>query len=559
MKPYKFILFLIVLCLPAAGAYSVVRALDTASPPAMVVQLGPTATPTPAAAPEIVRPAGWHTNTHSSKAAPNYEVVFPQDKVNQLTITITPESWAAMQTNMVELMGQPGQGGGPGAFFTGGNWLTRLWAQVSRWTTTGTAWLSGSSVPQMGGRMPGGAPPGGGPPAGGGPGNPGSGENPAWITAAVQFEGDVWTNVGVRYKGNSSLRSSWNSGSLKLPLKLDFDQFESDYPAIQNQRFFGFKQLSLANGFSDSTFMRDTLAYYLLDEAGLPAAKTANYEVILDYGEGPVNLGLYTVIEVIDDTVIERYFGNDNGNIYEGDGRAVSLAEGTFDQIAGSFQKENHETEADWSDIETLYQVLHSAERTTNPAGWRANLEEMFDVDSFLEWLAISAALQHWDTYGNMPHNFYLYHNPDTNQLTWISWDHNMVLMDGPGGRGSPAPAAGNEPRGEPPAANRPDGGRAGGGPGGRNVSLDKAEVGDNWPLIRYLLDDPVYTNRYLAYLAEAGTLLNSEGLAAKIQNLAGLLRPHVDAPETFDSAVQSLAQRTKERAQAITDFLANR
>lgn len=402
--------------------------------------------------------------------------------------------------------------------------------------------------------MPGGAPPAGGPPGGGG--GPGGGENPAWITATVQFEGNVWTNVGVRYKGNSSLRSSWNSGSLKLPLKLDFDQFEDDYPAIQNQRFYGFKQLSLANGFSDSTFMRDTLTYYLLDEAGLPAAKAANYEIILDYGEGPVNLGLYTVIEVVDDTVIDRYFGTDSGNIYEGDGRAVSLAEGTFDQLAASFQKENHETEADWSDLETLYRVLHSAERTTDPAGWRTKLESVFDVDCFLEWLAISAALQHWDTYGNMSHNFYLYHNPATNQLTWISWDHNMVLMDGPGGRDGPPPAAGNGPQ-APAAGNNPRGGAN--GPGGHNVSLDKAEVSDNWPLIRYLLDDPIYTNRYLSYLEEAGTLLNSEAVAAKIQNLAGLLRPYADEPEMFDSAVQSLAQRTKERAQAVTDFLANR
>lgn len=36
-------------------------------------------------------------------------------------------------------------------------------------------------------------------------------------------------------------------GDSKLPLKLDFDEFEDDYPEIENQRFYGFKQLSLAN------------------------------------------------------------------------------------------------------------------------------------------------------------------------------------------------------------------------------------------------------------------------------------------------------------------------
>ena len=66
--------------------------------------------------------------------------------------------------------------------------------------------------------------------------------------------------------------------------------------------------------------MRDTIAYDVLEEAGLPASETAYYQVILDYGEGQKDMGLYTMIEVIDDTVINRYFDDDSGNIYEGDG-----------------------------------------------------------------------------------------------------------------------------------------------------------------------------------------------------------------------------------------------
>ena len=61
--------------------------------------------------------------------------------------------------------------------------------------------------------------------------------------------------------------------------------------------------------------------------------------MLLDHGDGPVSLGLYTMVEVIDDTVIERYFDDDSGNVYEGDGPAASLAEGAGDQIEASFQK----------------------------------------------------------------------------------------------------------------------------------------------------------------------------------------------------------------------------
>ena len=66
-----------------------------------------------------------------------------------------------------------------------------------------------------------------------------------------------------------------------------------------------------------------------------------------------------------------------------------------------------------------------------------AELEAIFDVNGFLEWLAISAIIEHWDSYGSMSHNFYLYHDPETGQLTWISWDHNMAMASEMGGGGS--------------------------------------------------------------------------------------------------------------------------
>lgn len=55
-------------------------------------------------------PEGWSDETHGNNVDPNYEIVFPQDKVNQITITITPEDWNAMQENMTELLGPRGTG-----------------------------------------------------------------------------------------------------------------------------------------------------------------------------------------------------------------------------------------------------------------------------------------------------------------------------------------------------------------------------------------------------------------------------------------------------------------
>ena len=491
---------------------------------------------------EVARPDGWTEATHSNDVDPNYDVVLPQDAVNTVTITIDPEQWAAMQANMTDILGEAGTGqgfggqGGPGNNFTPPEGMappTDMTPHAGMAAPEGTRTpLEGFTPPQDDQRP-------------GGPGGVGGNidmvsETPMWVEATIEFDGRTWNNVGIRYKGNSSLTSAWSSGSLKLPFKLDFDEWEDEYPAIDNQRFFGFKQLSFANGFSDTTYLRETITYHLMRDAGLVAGETAFYEIIIDYGEGPVNLGIFTAVEVIDDTVIESAFGDDSGNIYEADGAGVSLAEGTFDQIADSFEKENNEDAADWSDIEALYTALHADTRTTDPEQWRADLEVVFDVDTFLNWLAVSAVAQNWDTYGAMAHNYYLYNNPATGQLVWLPWDHNMTFGSGGGGMGGR--------------------GGMGGGMGRGNVTFDKADVGEGWPLIRFLLDDPVYSERYLAFLAQTSESFDAGQLTARVEALAEMLRPFVAAAgeETqFDTAVTQLISTLAERDTAVRDFLA--
>ncbi len=169
-------------------------------------------------------------------------------------------------------------------------------------------------------------------------------------------------------------------------------------------------------------------------------------------------------------------------------------------------------------------------------------MESIFDVDGFLEWLGIAAIIQHWDTYGAMSHNFYLYDNPDTGQLTWISWDHNQVLA---GGGDIGAPNARVVP-----------GVRA-----GSALTLGRDEVSANWPLIRYLLDDPVYHDRYIEYIEKTlKEAFNPDKLKDEIQKLEKLIAPYVTVDNNgtaFQSAVQQLIKRIDERYQAANAYLA--
>lgn len=457
--------------------------------------------PSPAAVDDRARPPGWTVATHSDQAAPNYAVVFPRDRVNDILIRVDASDWQAMEADMTAIMGprgtgqfrggQPGQPGQPG---------------------------------QQGGL--------------------GLRTKPMWVPGTIEFQDQKWTSVGVRYKGNSSLRSAWSSGSAKMPLKLDFDEFEDEVPEVKNQRFFGFKQLSLANGFGDQSYMRERTAYDLLDTAGHISPRTAHYRVTVDYGQGPVLLGVYVTIEVIDDTVIPRYFSDATGNIYEADGGGANLALATANQIESSFLKENNQN-TDWSDIRSWHSVLHSQQRLASPAAWRNSMERVFDVRTFLEWLGISAVLQHWDTYGAMSHNYYIYNDPKEQRLNWISWDHNLVLgasgMAGGGQNAAPA-------------------GPAGGGGPNRNVTFDKREVNANWPLIRYLLDDPIYYALYLDLLRKtAEQLFDPDRLASSYDAMARIIGSAVSAEiggSAFENAVRSLKGITAQRSRAALDFL---
>ncbi|MFK8001049.1 MAG: CotH kinase family protein [Polyangiales bacterium] len=348
----------------------------------------------------------WTEASHGN-VDPNYDVVFGDGALHRIDLEISADNWAAMQADLSEILG------------------------------------SGGGRPGMGATLD---------------------ETPVWTEATLTFDGAAWNHVGIRYKGNSSLQSAARGGG-KYPFKLDFDEWEDTYPAVDNQRFFGFKQLNLSSNFNDSSFMREKVASDLFLAFGVPAARTAFCEVYLDRGAGPEFMGVYTLVEEIDDTAYETLFVSDEGNLYKPDGDAASFALGTYDE--SEMDLKTNEEEADYSDVRALYDVLHDAQRTEDEAAWTAALEAVFDVDGFLRYLAVNQVIQNWDTYGQMTHNYFLYQDEGT--LHWIAWDNNESLTSS---RRTP-------------------------------LSLSLSEVSDNWPIIRYLIDVDAYRARYEELMGE--------------------------------------------------------
>ncbi|WP_257447992.1 CotH kinase family protein [Archangium lipolyticum] len=446
----------------------------------------------------VERPDGWSEESHGKNAAPAYDVVFAQDKVQRIDLVIAPEDWKTMQDDMTSMLGQfgagggMGPGGGPGGGSPdggGGMAFPPELVQACEGKAVGdtcTATFQGNTFtstcsqtpnsPQLlcrpprggGGGPGGGAPDGGGVPGGGAPGGGGGGDiipnTPVYVPSTVHFNGKTWNYVGVRMKGNSSLSQTWRSGVGKLPLRFNFDKFEDEHPEIDDQRFYGFTKLSLGNGAADTSLMRDKVATDVFREMGVPAGYTAFVALYVDYGEGSQYWGLYTLNEDPAESLLDRTFGGHKGALYEADGQGARLA--AFDQE--SFEIEENE-ELGWAPVEEAISVLNSDR--TDAAAWRARLEEKLNVDGFLKWLAVNTVLQNWDAYGAMSHNYYLYADPNQGgRLQWITWDHDRAMSSGMG----------------------------------RATSLTQDNVDANWPLIRFLMDDPVYREIYQRYALEA-------------------------------------------------------
>ena len=126
-----------------------------------------------------------------------------------------------------------------------------------------------------------------------------------YFRADFWFDGVPYKNVAVRPKGNSSLMSA--RGGNRMPLKVDFNFFNSA------QNFHGVKKLSLNNGFSDPTLIRETLGYELFEQMGLPTPRRAFADVWVN----DIHLGLYTIVEQVDKVFIRRNFSYTEGNLYK--------------------------------------------------------------------------------------------------------------------------------------------------------------------------------------------------------------------------------------------------
>ena len=311
-----------------------------------------------------------------------------------------------------------------------------------------------------------------------------AGDNNYTEATSVTINGTEYLSVGVKYKGNSS----YSANQVKNPFHIELDTYV-------DQDYNGYKDIKLANVMFDPSFVRETVAYNIVNK--YMVAPKANYANV--YVNGTL-IGLYTNTEAITKTFVNKHF-NTNDNAFfscsppagagpqstdlpslEYLGTNVSSYDEAY-EIKSDDDTDASVAEAHWADLIELTNVL------SNDV---SNIENVIDVDMAIWMLALNNVLVNLDSYiGQFKQNYYLY-NDDNNQFKSVMWDLNMSFG-----------TFGN-------TGETTTGGGPGGGPGGNsglNSTKDKAELDhllheddDSYPLFSKLMAVPKYKKMYLAH-----------------------------------------------------------
>ena len=162
-------------------------------------------------------------------------------------------------------------------------------------------------------------------------------ENEEYSMCSVVIDGENYSNIGIRAKGNTSLSNVSQMDSDRYSFKLEFDQYDS------TKSYHGLDKISLNNIIQDNTYMKDYLVYRMMGEFGV-AAPLCSYVYITVNGE---DFGLYLAVESIEESFLQRNYGNDYGELYKPDSMSFGGGRGNgkdFDFSEFENNEENAET-----------------------------------------------------------------------------------------------------------------------------------------------------------------------------------------------------------------------
>ncbi|WP_052193364.1 CotH kinase family protein [Microbacterium sp. ZOR0019] len=312
-----------------------------------------------------------------------------------------------------------------------------------------------------------------------------------WITATVTIDGETFEDVGLRLKGNSSLRSllgdrggAATNADTEAPEDDPLGEGEgtvsADDPAglpwlirldkyVDGQEFSGRSDF-VVRGNNSETSLNEAVALYAIDQAGVAGEDAAFTRLSVNGSDEQLRL----VIDVPDDEAWNEDAFGGTGITYKADSSGdYSYRGDSSDDYLDVFDVKFDAD--DLSQDEAYAPLIAFLDFVNNSTDeeFEAQLSDYLDVQAFADYLAVQDLVSNSDDIDGPGNNSYLHYAPETGLMTIVAWDQNLSY-GGLGGMGAGAPGA--QPGGADGERMMPPGGTD--GPG----AVDSGEMPDGMP-----------------------------------------------------------------------------
>lgn len=252
----------------------------------------------------------------------------------------------------------------------------------------------------------------------------GTGEK-EWIRGTVAIDAEVFTDVGVKLKGNSSLMGvDADTDPVILPWRIRLDKY------VDDQDLDGYTDFTVRSSDTE-TSLNEAVALDLLGEAGLATEQAAATRFSVNGSEAQLRL----TVQNLKSTGIDRGWVGQNFPDAGADSVLYKAKAGGNWDYHGD-EPDNYSTsfgieagDEDYGPLIDLLELL--ADGTDEEKADR--LPELVDLEAFATYLSFEELIGNFDDIDGPGNNAYLFWDSDTERFTVVAWDHNMAFGVGPG------------------------------------------------------------------------------------------------------------------------------
>ncbi len=237
-----------------------------------------------------------------------------------------------------------------------------------------------------------------------------------YVPCNITIDGESYHNIGLRFKGNNSLRLTNQYDLQRFSMKIEMDHYTANH-------YYGLDKFSLDSSFQDNSYMKNWLTYDMMRFMNVPTP-LCSYTWVTVNGE---DWGLFLAVEEPEEAFAKRNFGENFGQLYKPDYKKLNDENADVALCYINDDPENYDnifrnakfdiTNDDKMRVIAALKALSEGE----------NLERAINLEEVLRYFTVQVFVVNMDSYlGRTGHNYFLYE--EDGRLSILPWDYNLAF-----------------------------------------------------------------------------------------------------------------------------------